>query len=151
LLLVGQGSAVENPIISDDLAGRVVWLERRPQTDLAAFIVHSLAGVVPISGQAGRTMVGVMPLKLFEILACGRPAIVTDLPSQAEFVRTNNCGVVVPVDGAHEIAVAVADLAADPKWAAELGKRGHDIVAAQYSWDFLASQADVILRRLVRH
>ena len=149
LLKIGQGSAAQTRAIPGDLADRVVWLERRTQSELAAYIIHALAGIVPISGDAGRAVIGVMPLKLFEILSCGRPAIVTDLPSQSELVRDHACGIVVPIDGAQDLAAAVAGLACDRSVALQMGLRGREIVVSRYSWRFLAGEVDTILRGLI--
>ena len=48
------------------------------------------------------------PLKLFETLACGIPAIVSELPGQADLIREGRCGLVIPCNDPTALARAVA-------------------------------------------
>jgi glycosyltransferase involved in cell wall biosynthesis len=89
------------------------------------------------------------PVKLFEILACGVPAVVTDYPGQADLIRAEKCGVVVPPYDAQALAQAVADLAGDPARAAALGRTGHEMIVRAHSWDERAERTAQILARAV--
>jgi glycosyltransferase involved in cell wall biosynthesis len=91
-----------------------------------------------------------MPLKLFEALACGTPAIVTDLRGQADLVRTGECGLVVPVGDAEALARAVAELARDGERRNRLGSAGARLIAAEHSWDARAADTADILRAAIR-
>jgi glycosyltransferase involved in cell wall biosynthesis len=91
-----------------------------------------------------------MPLKLFEALACGTPAIVTDLRAQADLVREGECGLVVPVGDADALAHAVAALAADPDRRNRLGEAGAQLVAAEHSWPARAADTASILRQAIQ-
>jgi glycosyltransferase involved in cell wall biosynthesis len=126
----------------------VDYLGSRPQSELPPLIRGAIAALVPISDPARRSGQGVMPLKMFEALACGTPVIVSDLPGQADFVRTNRCGIVVPVEDPASLAGAVADLAGDPSRAAALGQAGAEIVRAEHSWDVRAGELAQILGRI---
>ncbi|MDB5510989.1 MAG: glycosyltransferase WbuB [Enterovirga sp.] len=146
---------IAGPIVDPSLAPAlralppgIVHLGPVKQDDLPALIRGAVAALVPISDPGGRSSKGVLPLKLYEALACGVPAIVTDLPGQADLVREGGCGVVVPVDDPGALAQAVAGLARDPERARALGAAGARLVHAAHSWDARAADTAAILRDL---
>ena len=88
---------------------------------------------------------GYSPLKLYEAMACGVPIVCSDTPGQAEFVREEHAGIVVPPDDPGAVARAVAAIAADPAEAQAMGYRGMTAVNEKYSWQARARQRlDVI-------
>ncbi|MBV9079436.1 MAG: glycosyltransferase family 4 protein [Methylobacteriaceae bacterium] len=154
----GTDLVVAGPLIDESLRptlaaapGNVAYLGRLPQADLPALIRGAVAALVPISDPSGRSSRGgVLPLKLYEGLACGVPAIVTDLPGQAELVRAGECGLVVPVDDPPALARAVATLPADPERARRMGEAGAALVRAEHSWDARAADTLAILDEVLR-
>jgi glycosyltransferase involved in cell wall biosynthesis len=153
----GVGLVVAGPIVDRSLEpalraapASVAYLGPVPQGELPALVRGALAALVPISDPGGRSSKGVLPLKLYEALACGTPAIVTNLPGQAELVRSGECGVVVPVDDPGALAAAVAALAGDPERARQLGAAGAALVAAEHSWDARAAETARILDEVIR-
>lgn len=130
------------------LPPNAAYLGPARQEDLPALIRGAMAALVPISDPGGRSSKGVLPLKLYEALACGVPAIVTDLPGQSDLVRDGACGLVVPVDDAGALARAVAELSNAPDRARALGAAGARLVQAEHSWDARAAETAAILRRL---
>lgn len=135
LVLIGDGpraAAVSEAAATNPL---IVPLGRLPYAEVPGVLARSLVGLACISDPNGRsTLTGVSPLKLFESLACGRPVIVTDLPSLAQFVTENQCGLVVPVDDCRSLAEAVSALSSDPELARQLGCRGAAVLQ-EHSWD----------------
>lgn len=146
LVLAGDGVdrvKVEQAAARD--AG-IVYLGRLPQRELPGVVGRSLAGLIPKSNAAGHEETGLMPLKLFEMMACGVPVIVTDFPGMADVVREAGCGLVVAPDDAAQLAAAVRDCAAHPAEAAAMGRRGQQEAEAGHSWDARASQTyDLLL------
>ena len=128
----------------------VVWLGGRCQKELPALIRGAVAALVPISDPEGRSSRGVMPLKMFEALACGTPVIISDLRGQAEFVRATGCGLVVPIADPDGLAAAVARLAGDPELASALGRKGALIVAAEHSWEARAAEVARVVEAAIR-
>jgi glycosyltransferase involved in cell wall biosynthesis len=118
----------------------------RPHEQIPELVAGAIAGLIPITNPRGRSSVGISPLKLYETLACGIPAVVTDLPGQAEVVRAGDCGIVIPCDDAAALAAAVARLAADPAAAREIGNRGAEFVRRAHSWAARAGEIDRVLR-----
>lgn len=144
---------IAGPVIDESLRpalqqlpANVTYLGAQAQADLPPLIRGAVAALVPISDPAQRSRHGVMPLKLFEALACGTPVIVSDLPGQAEFVQTTRAGLVVRVGDADGLARAVATLATDPDLAAALGRSGAEAVAAEHSWGARAKDLAAIIR-----
>lgn len=150
LVIVGEGA--DSPLVEAAAARnpRVHRLGRRPYDRIPGLIVGALAGLVPIVDVSGRAATGLAPLKLFETLAAGLPAIVTEYPTQADFIRDNACGLIVAPGDAAGLARAVAAVAADPVAARQMGARGRRAVEREHSWDHRAAEVDRLLRRLVK-
>lgn len=150
LVIIGAG--VDSPIIESAAAAdpRIHYIGRQPYKRVPGLVVGALVGLVPIVDVSGRAQTGLAPLKLFETLAAGVPVIATDYPTQAEFVRDNACGIVVPPGDAAALARAVAKLAGDPAAAKAMGARGRAAVEREHSWDHRAAEVDRLLRTLVR-
>lgn len=147
LVIIGAGarqSAVEAAVG----AGLPIrWLGHRPYGEIPGLIAGAIAGLNPITDPLGRAATGMNPLKLYEMLASGLAAIVTDLPGQAELVAKGGCGLVIPPGDPAALARAVAELAADPVLAHEMGRRGTELVHAAHSWRTRAATIDQVLRR----
>jgi len=149
LVIVGDGperitvqhAAARNP--------RLIALGKRPYASIGAIIVGAAVGLVTISDPGKRSRTGLAPIKLFELLACGVPAIVSDLPGQAELVLTHECGIIYPHDDARALARAVAKVISNPHMAKTMGERGHQVIEKEYSWKFLAERTERFLREVV--
>jgi glycosyltransferase involved in cell wall biosynthesis len=146
--LVVIGTGVRRNLIEDAVRAElpIRWLGYRPYEELPQLIAGALAGLIPTTNPLGRSSTGMNPLKLFETLACGIPAIVTDLPGQRELVTEGRCGLVVPCGDAAALARAVEELAADPARARQMGERGAALVRATHSWHARAVEIDKVLR-----
>jgi glycosyltransferase involved in cell wall biosynthesis len=146
LLVIGTGVR-QNLVEAAVRAGLPIrWLGYRPYEQIPGLIAGAIAGLIPMTNPLGRSATGMNPLKLYETLACGIPAIVTDLPGQADLVAGGQCGVVVPCGDAAALARAVARLVADPAQAREMGRRGAALVRAAHSWHARAVEIDKVLR-----
>ena len=75
---------------------RLQYLGRLPYREVGAVVAGAAASLVPKIRDNDRNETGLFPVKLFEIMACGVPAIVSDYPGQADLVRRGRCGLVVP-------------------------------------------------------
>ena len=147
LVVIGAGGR-QNLIEEAVRAGLPIrWLGYRPYEQIPGLLAGAIAGLIPMTNPRGRssTSTGMNPLKLYETLACGIPVIVSDLPGQAEFVAEGRCGLVVPCGDAAALARAVAQLAADPAQAREMGQRGAALVRAAHSWHARAVVIDKVL------
>ena len=137
---------------------RIQSLGRMQPIDMPPYIASALCGLVTtgnVHSDTGsqtlgdRAGTGLYPLKLFETLACGVPAIVTDFPGQADLIRAGNCGLVIPHDDAEKLASAVAELASDPGAAKAMGMRAREMIVQGHSWDIRAAQTHDILMGVI--
>lgn len=69
-----------------------------------------------------------LPMKLFEFMALGRPAVASDLPPIRQLVGDGECCLLVPPDDDEGYAAAIARLLADDTLAARLGARGRELI-----------------------
>lgn len=74
-----------------------------------------------------------LPYALLEALACGLPAVATDVVGNRDALDDGRCGVLVPPDQAAELAEATAHLLTHPAEAAALGLSGRARVLAHYT------------------
>jgi len=145
LVVVGDGQERDKVAAAAQRNQAVVFMGYRPYDVLPGLVARSLSGIVAISDPDGRSRTGLFPLKLFETLAAGVPAVVTDFPGQADLIRDHACGLVIPPDDPKALAEAVAELAANPDEAKAMGRRGCHVVRTEHSWQHRANQtADLI-------
>ncbi|MBZ6075649.1 glycosyltransferase family 4 protein [Microvirga puerhi] len=152
----GVELVMAGPIVDESLrtalegaSAPVTWLDRVPQAELPALIRSAVAALVPSVDPSGITAHGITPLKLFEMLACGRPVIVSDFPGMADIVRGGGCGLVVPSGAPGALAHAVARLVADPSGATAMGAAGAALIATAHSWDVRAAETAEVIRTVL--
>ncbi len=148
VLFAGDGqmrSEIERHALVDS---RVRYLGVLPQKEIAGLLARSIAGLCPRSARFGHTEVGASPLKMYEILATGRPVVATRLPGLFELVEEHRCGVVIAPDDPVALARAVADLSSNVETGFEMGSRGRDAVVRHHSWSARGRDTDTLLRRL---
>jgi glycosyltransferase involved in cell wall biosynthesis len=74
-----------------------------------------------------------LPKVLLEAAASGRPIVTTDVPGCREVVRHGENGLLVPARSVGPLAHALRELIADPARRARFGRRGREIVEAEFS------------------
>ena len=85
---------------------------------------------------------GALPNKLFENLAAGIPTITSDFPDMAKIIREENCGLLVDVTKANEIADSIEYLLNNREIRLEMGRNA--LRAAQEKYNF-AKQSEKLL------
>jgi glycosyltransferase involved in cell wall biosynthesis len=71
---------------------------------------------------------------LLEAMACGRPAICTDVASMPEVVVDGETGCVVPPGNPAALGAAIGGVLADPAAAGRMGARGRARAVEHFSW-----------------
>jgi glycosyltransferase involved in cell wall biosynthesis len=109
-VLIGEGqlSGELRATIASRGLTNVQWLGRMPAGDLRT---HTLAadvclGVFGGSEKAGR----VVPNKVFDALACGRPVVTADTDGAREWLRNGESALLTPVGDASALAAALRGL-----------------------------------------
>jgi glycosyltransferase involved in cell wall biosynthesis len=140
LLFVGEGAekdALEERARERALAN-VTFLPAVPREQVAALYRSAEVCLVPL--RAVPLFRGFIPSKMFEILACGRPALASVEGEAAEILRESGAAVVVPPEDVDSLVAAAHRLAADAVLRAELAARGRPYVAANFDRDALGER-----------
>ncbi|MCT7995240.1 glycosyltransferase family 4 protein [Laspinema olomoucense] len=150
LVLIGEGieankvkdAAIKNP--------KVVYLGRLPYAEVAGVVAKSIGGLIPKNNLGNcRFETGLSPLKLYETLSCGVPAIVTDFPGQADLIRSSKCGIVIAPENPKLLAEAVAFLHDNPGESQEMGESGRQVVNHEHSWKQRAKDTAEVIKILI--
>lgn len=137
VVVVGDGKERSRVEAAARELDHVHYLGRLPYAQVPGVVANALAAAV-LTYAPDRA--GYSPLKLYEAMACGVPVVCSDTVGQAEVVREEGCGIVVPPGDAAGVARAVRALAEDPEGAREMGRRGCEAVWERYSWAARARQ-----------
>jgi glycosyltransferase involved in cell wall biosynthesis len=148
LVVVGDGVERERLAAAeaDNMPG-LIWLRRLPQSEVPAILRGAIAGLVPIENPGGRSDTGVLPLKLYETMACGIPVIATNLPGQRDLVREEAAGLLVPPADAKALARAVARLASDPVQSKRTGRQNSIATQLRHDWKVRARHVSSLLKK----
>ena len=94
----------------------------------------------------------VMPSKLTNIAAAGRPCIATAAPETAlgDVILAHGIGTIVPPEAADLLAHAIDELAANEKSRLEMGRLARDFAERELSKDRILEQFESRLTRIVR-
>jgi glycosyltransferase involved in cell wall biosynthesis len=89
------------------------------------------------------------PISILESAACGKPAIVSDIPELA-FVCREGFGISFSSGSADDLSEKIRLLLTDNEQREALGKRGREY-ASQFLWDNIAIRFENVLRESVRN
>jgi glycosyltransferase involved in cell wall biosynthesis len=148
LVIAGDGVLAESVRERATRQPRLRYLGRIPHGEVGGVVARSMCAIVPKAAPS-LIVFGVVPLKLFEAMACGVAVIATDLPGLADIVRQAESGIVVPPGDPDAIATAVAALASQPSVARAMGDRARQVAVDRYSWAAKAAETDAIIRSLL--
>ena len=143
--LVGDGDAENPAAIADEEieawreGGVVEWWGRREDMPEVLGLAHIVC--LP-SYREG------LPKVLLEAAACARPLVATDVPGCREIVIDGRTGLLVPPRDAPALAAAIGRLLAAPQLRAEMGRRGRELVAAEFSEESVVAQTLAVYREL---
>lgn len=83
----------------------------------------------------------VLPSKLTNMLASGRPVVATTEPGTGLYAEVDGCGVITPPGDAEALADAISALADDPEWRAVLGQAAAQRAADRWRKDAIIDRA----------
>ena len=90
----------------------------------------------------------ILPVKLFDSLAAGRPLVVTPRRETAAIVEPYDVGIASRDDHPASIAEALVRVLADPELAHQMGAAARSLAEREFDWPVLGDRiADEILRR----
>jgi glycosyltransferase involved in cell wall biosynthesis len=116
---------------------RVRYVGNLDRRGVAALLARVKVGVIPLHPIPN--YVNAYPVKLFEYMAAGIPAVATDVPRWREVLDTHACGICVPARSPRALAEALEGLLDDDQRAGAMGERARRGALERYSWDDQAS------------
>lgn len=148
-VFVGDGAERHLVEAAAARAAHIHYLGRIPYDALPAVVARAVGFLVCTEDVEGRGATGLAPLKLFEGIASGVPAIVTDLPFQADLVLDAGCGTVVPPGDPAAIAIAAARIAGDPQARLKMSNSAR-AAALRHNWRARAEETQNLLLHAVK-
>jgi len=124
------------------------WIQiaTAPYADLGPTLAKATVLVIP--HPAIEYMDVILPVKLFDSLAAGRPLVVTPRLETVKIVEPNDVGLVAADDRAASLAAPIVHLLTDDALARRMGASARALAEREYDWPVLGNRiADEILRR----
>jgi len=148
LLVVGKGDLhreLQEMSQRPDLQGRLLVLGERPYREMPSFIAASDICLLPAYPKE-KVMQHIVPIKLYEYLAMGKPAISTRLPGvMAEFGEGHG---VIYVDRPEDVVAKAIELAGSGS-VKDLGTRARRLVEKN-DWKTIADAFERVLEEAIR-
>jgi glycosyltransferase involved in cell wall biosynthesis len=143
LALVGdmRHATLEKTIAAHPYRERIHVLGVRP--DAPAVAAACQVAVLPALRREG------LPKTVIEAMAYGVPTIVTDVGGSPELVENNVSGIVVAPGDAKALAAAILTLWQQPGVARDLGRRGQERIARDFSIRTTIARTAALYRELV--
>lgn len=148
LLFVGEGAErqrLEQRAWDEGLVN-VRFLGALPREEMAEVYHSADALIVPL--RRAELFKTVIPSKIFEILACERPVLLSVEGEAQRLVEASGGGISLPPEDPAALAKAIIELEQDPQRAAELGREGRAFVQRHFDRKTLARRYLGILARV---
>ncbi|MBA7625445.1 D-inositol-3-phosphate glycosyltransferase [subsurface metagenome] len=148
LLVVGEGDTYEElQQIREEyhLHDRIILTGKKPYEEIPAFIAASDICLLPAYPWES-IMQDIVPIKMYEYMAMGKPVISTRLPGIVEEFGKNNG--VAYVDRPEDVISKAIELARDGS-AKKLGLKGREFVERN-SWDKITDGFEEILEQVIK-
>jgi len=146
LLIVGEGELhpeLQKLKEKHDLQ-QLILVGWQPYEKIPEYIAASDICLLPAHNN--EIMRNIVPIKMYEYMACGKPVIATKLPGVLKEFGYNNG--VIYVDKPEEVIKAVIELDREKINLKEYGIKARKFVE-KYSWDNITSHFEKILKNLV--
>jgi len=136
-LIVGGGpnfKKIKHIINQKNLNSDVILTNFQPQYEIPRFI--SLANICINPFEINIITDRIIPIKIFEYLACGKPVLSTPLKGTVDLLPPENFGIIYsPYDLFTE---NLSNLLSDTKKLNKLGNKGLDFLIKNHDWNILA-------------
>lgn len=142
-VICGEGPNRANLQAQADGLDNVQFHDLQPAEHMASFL--SLASVHLLPQIVGAADL-VLPSKLTNMLASGRPVLATAEPGTGLYAEVDGCGTLTPPGDAAAMAVALVQLVDDPEGSARLGEAARQRAQERWSKDSILDALDARLR-----
>ena len=143
LLVVGDGDLMPEleRVRDEGLGHRLVLAGRQPLARMPEFVAAADTCLLP--AQLNETMAHIVPAKVYEYLAGGKPVLASPLPGlRAEF---GEGGGIRYVGGARALLQAAGELAADPAGRSRLGAAARETAERNGDWETVTARFAAVL------
>jgi len=147
LLIVGCGESEEvlkTLALESGIAGSVVFGGLQPYSALPDIIRSSDICINPF--ELNSITRDILPTKLFQYLACGKPVVATSLPGTLPFLAGEEHGMIYC--SLDDFADRIADLLDTPARCGELGRKGVEVTTTNYEWKRIAETMAACMAKL---
>lgn len=144
-VICGNGSNRDALILWSDGLDNVLFRDLQPKERLGELLGLASVHLLPQRGSAADL---VLPSKLTNMLASGRPIAATALPGTGLAAEVEGCGLLSPPEDAEALASSIERLIDDPDLADELGATGRRRAVERWSRDMILARFESRLERL---
>jgi len=144
LIVVGDGKeAIHYRGLADNLAltSQVHFLGKVPHKELPTVYAAADIFILPSVIQEA------FPLVVLEAMACGKPAIVRNLPGVRSMIDDGENGYLVQPGNLQDLINKIKLLLASPDKRREFGLRGRSKVNKQYTWEAIVIQLEKLYKK----
>ena len=137
LLIIGGGEdfeKIKSLVNQKKLGSNVILTSFKPQHEIPKFI--SLADVCISSFEINKITDSIIPIKIFEYLACGKPVLSTPLKGTVALLPKEDFGIIYSTYDS--FVENLSDLLVNTEKLEELGNKGLDYVIKNHDWNILA-------------
>jgi len=138
LLVVGHGedeARLKEIAARCEVSANVIFTGLQPYADLPDIIRAADVCINPF--ELNSITKDILPTKLFQYLACGRPVLATELPGMLPFLPGERCGVLY--SSLAEFVASLGTLLGDSEWCQRLGVAGESAMRENYQWSHIAA------------
>ena len=150
LLIVGGGELsekLEKIVVDRDLKDKVILTGLQPYEKVPAYI--NIADVCINPFQLNRITKDVLPSKVLQYLACGKPVIASLLPGLASIIPDESCGVKYSKD-MREMVRDTINLLRNEDELRKLGQNGSEYVKRYHDLEGVAKHLEEIITSLIK-
>lgn len=117
-----------------------------PHDQVFSEVLRAKIGIIPLP--ALPKYLNNIPQKLFEFMALGLPAVLSDLPPSRPFIEESTAGLMVDPKDPVAYAKAIVKLLDNPSICQAMGKRGRKLVEQKYNWDIESKKLILLVNAL---
>ena len=139
LLIVGGGPSydkLQKLVIKKKLESKVILIDFKPQKEIPKYI--SLADLCINPFQINYVTNRILPTKILEYFACGKPVLSTPLSGTKELLPDESFGILYSTS--KDFTKILSTLLSDKDRLKQLGKQAYEYVQKSHNWDILSEQ-----------
>lgn len=146
-LLIGDGpvKAKLQEQAQDLKLTNTIFLPAQPRETIPGYLSAGDAALIPLTR---RRLIGALPSKMFDAMACQRPVILSADGEACQILQEAEAGLVIPPEDPTALAEAILYLHNNPEFCISCGQRGREMVVTAYSRQAQAEQLVQLLEQI---